>query len=102
MKPTIDPAAVSAIATAAFLAYNPEYREQPDIDYPGAILEEALGLEGFIHNQSAEHSNAAVTAFDRALAFGLQVGARIGADPQHLPNVEDLIVRYRIPQARIA
>ena len=103
MKPTIDPAAVSAIATAAFLAHNPTYREEANMLHPERILEEPFGLEALIRNQSSEISDAAVLAYDRALAFGLQVGARIGADPLHVPDIKDLVAAYRIkPKMKVA
>jgi hypothetical protein len=35
-------------------------------------------------------------------AFGLQVRARIGADPLHVPHIKDLIVQYRTPQGKAA
>ncbi len=66
------------------------------MERPAAILEGPLGLEGLIRGQSWELSDAAVQTFDRAINFGLQVGARIGADPLHVPDIKDLVAAYRI------
>ena len=57
MKTTPDQAAVAAIATAAFLAHNPDYREDPDVRHSERILEEPFGLEGLVRNQSSELSD---------------------------------------------
>jgi hypothetical protein len=62
MKNTPDQAAVTAIAAAAFLAYNPSYGSEMDMRFPEAIVEEPIGLEGFIHTRSNEASDAAVWA----------------------------------------
>lgn len=104
MKPPIDSATIAAIAAAAFLAHNAKYSDAaPDVRYPERIAGDPLGLNDLIRDKSREVSDVAVEVFDSVLAFGLQAGALIGADPLHLPDLKDLISQYRLkPKAKAA
>jgi hypothetical protein len=47
-------------------------------------------------NSNPDSDGIASTASDFAFAFALQLGARIGADPLHAPEIKDLVEEYQI------
>ena len=66
----------------------------PDCRTPELIARTPLGTNALIVTD--DEIELFTTPFDLAFAFALQLGARIGADPLHYPNVEDLIEKYRV------
>lgn len=97
-KPTIDQAAVHGLATAALLAHCPDFKNDllanmPDDD----LAEKVLNLDAVYERLEGaeEPSSIIVEAFDAAFFFGLQLGARLGSDPLHVPNIADLVEKYR-------
>jgi hypothetical protein len=98
MKSTIDQLAVAGIACAALAAHEQDYNVcDGRLLAPEDLAGRALNLNGVCsaYPQVDGTCDGMVTAFDAAFLFGLQVGARIGADPLHLPNVKDLADKYR-------
>ena len=94
MKPTLDQGAVAALAAAALFASTPEYGDgDPDCRTPERIARTSLDAEAIV--ASDDEIELVATRFDHAFVFGLQLGARIGADPLQCPDVNDLVEKYR-------
>jgi hypothetical protein len=105
MKSThaISPAAILALATAAFLNENPNYSDaDPDVQHPERVIGDALGLNEFMRDVEEgriKGDDAVRHVFDAILPFGLIVGVEIGVDPLRLPNLKGLIKKYQLPRA---
>lgn len=101
-KPTIDQAAVHGLATAALLAQCPDFENSLCANLPDDDLAERVLNLRMLHDRyenSADPAAVAVDAFDSAFFFGLQLGARVGADPLRVPDVADLVEKYRFREA---
>jgi len=101
-KATLDQLAVAGIACAALAAHEQDYNVRDGrLLAPDDLAERALNLNGVcsMYPQVDGTCDGIVAAFDADFLFGLQVGARIGADPLHRPEIEDLVETYRlVPQ----
>lgn len=93
----IDPAAVSGIASAALFrhlcpdglaAESDSGVTDPDARWPE---ENATIAAGVGHGQALQDS----TAFQYGFTFGLQLGARIGADPMRRHEIADLVTNVK-------
>lgn len=97
-----------AVAADALLAHNDkchlsyDYGDEGDAD---GLAQSALNFDALIKQHPAvdETCDGMVQAFHMAFAFGLELGARIGADPYHVPMVADLVTKCRfIPEKNAA
>ncbi len=93
MKVTIDQSAVAAIATSALAAYPHKLGYEAEWNQPERVASEPLGFNET--EFSDDDLSVAVEIFDAAFGFALQLGARIGANPLHTPEIKDLIATYR-------
>jgi hypothetical protein len=79
-------------------------REWSDFDHHplDEIARVALGIDELIAanpGRIEDECAPIVYAFELAFNFALQLGARIGSDPRHVPTVKDLLDEYRFVQS---
>lgn len=100
MKPPIDPSIVTALAYATLRPFGDPDNEPIETNVEG-FAACALEVNELVEDDEKLMGHV-LEASESAFSFGLQLGARIGADPAHLPEVKDLIKRYRFEKMEAA
>lgn len=105
MNTTIDQGAVAAIAHAALANVPCERGDDAEWDQPELAAWGPLGLNDVdydVHEGDLDFLTTALELYKTGFAFALQLGARIGADPLHAPEIKDLIKQYRVERKEAA